>query len=64
MIRFIAANALAVCSISTVVRRLETIRSIYCTMRVSLVGQSLPWLSRRGDIRKAELASATGCVEA
>ena len=34
MIRFIAANGLAVCSISTIVKQPESIRSISCTLRV------------------------------
>jgi len=34
MIRFIAANGLVVCSISTIVKRLESTRSNSCTKRV------------------------------
>jgi len=33
MIRFIAATALAVCSISTIVRQLESKDSVFCTIR-------------------------------
>ncbi len=36
MRQFTVANASAVCSITTVVMRLETTRSIYCTIRASI----------------------------
>jgi len=37
MIQFIAANGLAVCSISTIVKQPESIRSISCTLRVQAI---------------------------